>query len=37
VETTGSPDPRPRYTDLDELHIIGIRVSVKGSGLLIEV
>jgi hypothetical protein len=37
VETTGNPDPHPRYSELGELHIIGIRVSVKGSGLLIEV
>jgi hypothetical protein len=37
VETTGNPDPHPRYSELGELHTIGIRVSVKGSGLLIEV
>lgn len=36
METTGNPDPHPRYSELGELHIIGIRVSVKGSGLLIE-
>ncbi len=37
VETTGNPDPNPRYTDLDELYTIGIRVSRKDNGLLIEV
>lgn len=37
VETTGNPDPHRRYCELGELRIIGIRVSVKGSGLLIEV
>lgn len=37
VETTGNPDPNPRYTELDQLHTIGIRISVKGNGLLIEV
>jgi hypothetical protein len=37
VETTGNPDPNPRYTDLGELHIIGIRVSRQGNCLLIEV
>jgi hypothetical protein len=37
VETPGNPNPHPCYSDLSELHIIGIRVSVKGSGLLIEV
>lgn len=37
VETTGNPDPHPRYCELAELHTIGIRVSVKDSGLLIEV
>jgi hypothetical protein len=37
VETTGNPNPHPRYSELGELHIIGIRVSAKGSSLLIEV
>lgn len=37
VETTGNPDPNPRYTELGELHIIGIRVSREDHGLLIEV
>jgi hypothetical protein len=37
VETTGNPDPHPRYSELGELHIIGIRVSTKDPGLLIEV
>ncbi|MDQ3765564.1 MAG: hypothetical protein M3460_30290 [Actinomycetota bacterium] len=39
VETTGNsnPDPHPRYSELDELHIIGIRVNYKGNGLVIEV
>jgi hypothetical protein len=37
VETTGNPDPNPRYTDLGELRVIGIRISVKGNALLIEV
>lgn len=37
VETTGNPDPNPRYLELGELHPIGIRVSAKGYGLLIEV
>lgn len=39
VETTGNPDPCPRYTDLlrNPPPLIGIRVSVKGNGLLIEV
>ncbi len=37
VETTGNPDPNPRYTELSELHIIGIRVSRKVHGLLVEV
>lgn len=37
VETTGNPDPNPRCTDLGKLCIIGIRVSVKCNGLLIEV
>lgn len=37
VETTGNPDPNPRYTDLGELHIIGICVSQHGDSLRIEV
>ncbi|MGI9004085.1 MAG: hypothetical protein ACR2GH_20960 [Pseudonocardia sp.] len=37
VETTGNPDPCPRYSELGELRIIGIRVSATDSGLLIEV
>jgi hypothetical protein len=37
VETTGNPDPHPRYSELRELHTISIRVSVEGSSLLIEV
>jgi hypothetical protein len=47
--TVPAPRPRPRaddltltalhtgYSDLSELHIIGIRVSMKASGLLVEV
>lgn len=37
VETTGNPDPNPRYTELGELHIIGIPVNYRGNGLVIEV
>lgn len=37
VEITGNPDPHPRYTDLGDLQIISIRVSLKDIGLLIEV
>jgi hypothetical protein len=37
VETTGNPDPNPRYTELGEVPNIGIRVSMKGNDLLIEV
>lgn len=37
VETTGNPDPHPRYINLGELHIIGICVSLHGDSLLIEV
>jgi hypothetical protein len=37
VETTGNPDPNPRYTNLGELHIIGIRLSHQRNCLLIEV
>jgi hypothetical protein len=37
VETTGNPDPAPRYTDLYDLHIIGLRISRTGSALLIQV
>lgn len=29
VETTGNPDPHPRYTTLGELHLISIRLSLK--------
>jgi len=39
VETTGNPDPHLRYTELlkNPLLLIGIRVSPKDNGLLIEV
>jgi hypothetical protein len=37
VKTTDNPDPHPCWFDLDKLHIIGIRVSRKAHGLLIEV
>lgn len=38
VETTGNPNPHPRYTDnLGELSTIGIRVRIHRNGLLIEV
>lgn len=37
VETTGKPDPYPRYWELGELHIIGIRMNYKGNGLVVEV
>lgn len=39
VETTGNPDPRPRYTELlkDTPPRIGIRVSPIRTGLLVEV
>jgi hypothetical protein len=37
VKTTGNPDPRPRWCQLGELQIIGIRVSRKAQGLLVEV
>lgn len=37
VETTGNPGPKPRYTDLGELQIIGVRVTCHGQFLLIEV
>lgn len=37
VETTGIPDDEPRWTEIDELPTIGVRVSVKHDVLLIEV
>jgi hypothetical protein len=37
VETTGNPDPHPRYNDLEQLRLIGIRISHTGQDLLIEV
>jgi hypothetical protein len=39
VETTGNPNPHLRYTEVlkNSLPLIGIRVSRKGSGLLIEI
>ncbi len=37
VEITGNPDPYPHWSQLGELHIIGIRVSPKINSLLVEV
>lgn len=37
VETTGNPDPNPRYTELGEVPSIGICVSSYGTGLQVEV
>lgn len=36
VETAGNPDPNPHYRRAVQLHVIGVRISRQGHGLLVE-
>lgn len=37
VETTGIPEPHPRWTEVKDIHLVDIRIHRQARGLLIEV